>query len=724
MTVTENTGLAAPKPLDLAKDFPVPTLANWREAAQKELKDTPIDKLTWQTPEGIAVEPIYTHENAMLDEAAKELPGFPPYRRGTNPLAGVAPAWQVRQDCVLGSPEEVNGALRDGLARGQTAIGIRLDNAARLGYDGDSMGAIDLVGRGGCTLSSINGLRIALQDIDLEKYPITIRTGTAALPVLAMLIALADERGVSRRLLTGAVEGDPLRELVKAGSLRGPLDLHYRELADMAIFCQRECPGIRPIIVNSHAYHNAGASAVQELAATLAAGVEYLRALTARGLDGRGAALSMVFSFSVSTNLYPEIAKLRAARQLWATIVQAFGVTDMEAQKLFLHVKTSTYTKTLNDPYNNMIRTVVESFAGAVGGADSMYVAPFNEPLGKPDEFATRMARNQQLILREEAFVGRVVDPAGGSFYIETLTDSIAQEAWKLFQEIEANGGLVKALEAGFLQKKINDTAERKRQAIATRRQPIVGVSNYPDTKEKAPEKSHHSHAEFLQERQRRVARLRAQRRSGRVRTLLLNITRAITSSEGNLMDIAVEVAREGGTLGEMTQALIRGAQGEPPRIDALRSERASAPYEALRARASRHEALLGEKPKAVLVSFGPGGMRRARAEFCTGFFGAGGFAVVELPGKNTAAEAAAALAAPSARLFVLCSDDASYPEATPLLLEKIRTMHPQAVVYIAGYPKESVEQLQAAGIAGFVHVRAGLPETITAIMNQIGITS
>lgn len=724
MTVTEKSGAGASKPLDLAKEFPVPALAAWREAAQKELKETPLDKLTWQTPEGIAVEPIYTRENATLADAAKALPGFAPYRRGTNPLSGVSPAWQVRQDCVLGAPEEVNAALRDGLARGQTAIGIRLDNAARLGYDGDSMGAIDLVGRGGCTLSSINGLRIALQDIDLEKYPITIRTGTAALPVLAMLIALADERGVSRRLLTGAVEGDPVRELAKVGSLRGPLDLHFRELADMAIFCQRECPGIRPIIVNSHVFHNAGASAVQELAATLASGVEYLRALEARGLDARGAALSMVFSFSVSTNLYPEIAKLRAARQLWATIVKAFGVTDLEAQKLFLHVKTSTYTKTVNDPYNNMVRTVIESFAGAVGGADSMYVAPFNEPIGRPDEFAARMARNQQLILREEAFVGRVVDPAGGSFYIETLTDSIAAEAWKLFQEIEAKGGLVKSMEAGFLQKKINDTAERKRQAIATRRQPIVGVSNYPDTKEKAQEKSHHSHAEFLQERQRRVARLRAQRRSGRVRTLLLNVTRAVASNEGNLMDIAVEVAREGGTLGEITQALIRGAQGEPPRVEALKSERASAPYEALRARASRHEALVGDKPRVVLVPFGPGAMRRARAEFCSGFFGAGGFQVVEVPGKATAAEVVAAVAATNARLFVLCSDDASYPEATPILVEKIRAIHPDAIIYIAGYPKDSIEQLQAAGAAGFVHIRAGLPETLTAIMNQIGITS
>lgn len=712
-----------PSDLNLAADFPVPTIEEWRQVATAELKGAEYDKkLLWQTLEGITVQPIYTRADIADLPAAKSLPGFPPYVRGTNPLSGVSPSWQIRQDCNLAAPEDVNTALRDGLARGQTAIGIRLDNAARQGIDGDVPEAEQLAGRGGCTLTSINGLRIALQDIDLEKHPVTMRTGSSALPVLAMLIALADERGISRRMLTGAVELDPVRELVKYGTLRGPISLYYRQMADVVSFCSRECPGIRGIIVNSSPYHNAGASATQELALTLAAGIEYMRALTERGIDADSAALGMIFSFSVSSNVFMEIAKLRAAKMLWAKIVKTFGAKSDDAGKMFLHVRTSTFTKTMNDPYNNIIRNAIEAFTAAVAGCESMYVAPFDEMLGRPDNFSMRVARNQQLLLKEEAYVSRVVDPAAGSYYVESLTDSVAREAWRLIQQIEADGGLVKSLEAGKVQKLVGDTAEKRKTAVARRRQPIVGVSNYANVKEKLPEKRGIPRMEFIAERRRRVNRLKAVRKNSAVRSFLTTLTHCVYTEEGNLLDVAVGAAREGATLGEMVRAMVLGSDQPAPVVTPIKAERISVAYEQLRARAAAFAAKEDGLPKVFLVPTGPAGMRRARVEFCAGFFSAGGFDVVEPEAFKSADLAASAVLSSRAGVAVVCSDDATYPEFVPELIRQVRAVKPQMLIYVAGYPEESLEKLKAAGTDGFVHIRASVVETLDELMNRLGI--
>lgn len=723
-SLPESNGDEAPvRALDLRPEFPPPTIEQWRRLVEQDLKGAEFDKkLLWQTPEGITVKPLYTAADREGLPHVDEMPGSPAFARGTYPLSGVAPEWQVRQDNVLATPEEVNGAVRDGLARGQTAVCFRLDNAARRGFDGDADEARELAGRGGCTISSIYGLRIALQDIDIARHPVTMRTGTSALPLLAMLIALADERGIRRDALVGAVESDPIRSLAKNGRLRAPLDVLYREMADMASFCARECPGVRSVLVNSSPWHNSGGSAVQELGYSLATGAEYLRELIRRGIDPDAAALSLSFSFSVTTNLFPEIAKLRAARILWAKIVRAFGARDEEAWKMFLHARTSTWNKTIHDPYNNMVRTSLEAFAAAVGGCESMYVAPFDEPLGRPSDFSMRIARNQQLLLREEAYLSQIVDPAGGSYYVEALTDAMAREAWKLFQEVEGEGGMVASLVNGSPQKAIAETAGRKMAAIAQRRQSIVGVNTYPNPKEKLPEPRQIPREEFLAMRRKRLARLKSLRKNSRVRELLAAMTQAVYSEEGNLLEIGIEAAREGATIGEIIRAIGRGAAEESIKIDALEFGRASIPFEQLRDRAARHAQAAGAPPKAFLVPMGPLAMRRARADFCHGFFGAGGFEIIEPPAfKDVDAAAKAALEC-GARIIVACSDDASYPEIVPALAKKIKAAKPNALLIVAGYPQDTVEQLKKSGADGFVHLRANALETLGELMTRIGV--
>lgn len=709
--------------LNIRSEFPVPTYDEWRETVVQDLKGADFDKkLLWKTDEGITVRPLYVRADLEGCETAGQLPGFPPFARGTNLLSGVSPSWQIRQDMMLAAPEDANAALRDALARGQDAIGIRLDNAARLGLDGDDPEAKGLSGRGGCTISSINGIRLALQDIDLLKYPITIRTGTAALPVLAMLLALADERKIKRSLLVGAVEFDPIRELAKAGRLRAPLSLHYREMADAVKFCAEQCPGIRPIMVNTQHWHNAGGSAVQELGYGISTAIAYMRELMAQGIDANKAAMSMIFSFSVSTNFFMEIAKLRAARMLWAKAAKALGVTDENGLKMFLHVRTSTYNKTLYDPYNNMVRNAIEGFAGAVGGVDSMYIAPFDETFRRPDDFSMRIARNQHVLLQEEAHLKRVVDPAGGSYYVESLTDSVARAAWELIQQVDREAGIVQAMKAGTVQKAIAEVSDRKKKAVASRRQPIVGVSNYPKADESIPEGRHLVREEFLAERRRRLKRLKSVRRNSAVAAALDKLSAAIQDPSQNILPPAIEAVAEGATLGEVLRALGDGAVGEMVEVPLMNFDRAAAMYERLRTRMNLFAGKYGERPRVFLAPMGHPAMRRARMDFCLGFFGAGGFHITEPNAFKAVEDAANAALADKARIVVACADDPTYPGIVPELVKRIKEADSTILVYVAGYPTESIEALQAAGVDGFVHIKANCAETLSDIMDRIGL--
>lgn len=709
--------------LDLAASFPAPSLEEWKAVATADLKGAPIDKkLVWQTPEGIPVPALQTRIDLEKVPHLGSRPGEFPYVRGTEPATDGSALWQIRQDCLLPTPEEVNAAIRDGLARGQHSVGIRLDNAARRGFDGDEAEATLLAGRGGVTITSISGVRMALQDVDLERVSINWRTGAAALATFAMFLAVASERGVNRRLLTGSVEGDPIRELVKHGQVRGgSIKLRFRELAEMVSFCSRECPGIRPVVVNSQPFHNAGATIVQELGATIAVGIEYLRQLKKLGVNVDLAAAGMLFSFSVSPNCFMEIAKLRAARMLWAKVCDASGVANPASARMLLHARTSSQTKSIFDAHNNLIRSTVEAFAAGVGGCDSLYVAPFDEAIGTPDELSMRLARNQQILLQEEAHIGAVADPAGGSYLIESLTDSIAREAWAFMQKIEGQGGVVAALSGGMLQKEIMAAAQKKREALAKRRDLMVGISSWSDPTEPLPQKSHIPRAEFVEERRRRIARHRATRPNAQTTQLLSEFSAALGKSGlGAAIEIAIRAAAAGATIGELTRAAQSVGRNEEvlitPTLPAFRN---AATYESLRRRMLRWQADRDRVPTVALLTFGPPAMQRARAEFSQNFLGTVALRCAEVAVTDNLHEWTSKLQEMKPVALVACSDDESYPVHVPSILEEVAKAMPNVPLYVAGNPA-SAEQLTAAGVAGFIHLKSNAVEELDRIITQI----
>ncbi|MCB2154164.1 acyl-CoA mutase large subunit family protein [bacterium] len=702
--------------LELHNEFPVPSLEEWRQVVEKDLKGADFDKkLVWRTHEGLAVKPLYARPDLDSVQHLGGLPGQAPFTRGTDALQNVAEPWLVRQDCVLTDPADANATIRRGLERGMTAVGLRPDDAARAGVDPDGN---DLVGRGGVCLHTLADMQTALEGVDLAAVPVAIRAGASAPAMLAMLVALADAKGLDRKSLSGVVECDPLGDLARGGKSRAALDALLNEAHAMAAFAAKECPKVRTVTVDGSTYHNAGASAVQELAYAIAAGAEYLRALTERGIDANAAARSIAFNFSVSTNLFMEIGKLRAARTVWAKIVAAFGADDAEAQKMVMHVRTSCHTKTVFDPYTNMLRTTIEAFAGAVGGCQSMFVAPFDEVLGKPDEFSARIARNQQIVLREESYLNKAVDPAAGSYYVEALTDSIAKAAWDLFREVEKTGGLAAALKAGTPQAAIRDTAAKKRKAITGRRDPIVGTSNYPNPTETLPKKAPLDGAAVAANRKAHFENCRAGRDEEALAKKLAQLTDAAREAKPEAVAIAAEALAMNATIGEVLAALNAAASGDAESIEKLEAHRAAEPFEALRHRANS----ASERPRVLLVPMGPLAMRKARAGFCFGFFGAGGFEVEEAAAPDSTDAAVKAILDSGSRVAVICSDDASYPEVVPPIVEKVRAAKKDVLVYVAGYPKESVEALEAAGVDGFVHVRSDVVETLSALQDRLGL--
>ena len=439
-------------------EFPPTPYEEWRRAVDKVLKGAPFEKrLITKTYEEIDLQPMYRQEDIEGLPHLDSLPGFAPYLRGATPRGYVASSWDVAQELPYATPAALNEALRADLARGQNAINLVLDRPTLAGVDADQAEADD-VGRGGLSISSVADLAQALDGVDLEATPIYIQASTSALTFTALFAALVQKQGKSMAKVRGAIGMDPLGQLARDGRLPRDLDGIYEVMAQLVAWAKANAPQLQTITVQGSPYHNGGASATQELAFALATAVDYVRAMQARGSNIDDIAPRIRFSLSIGANFFMEIARLRAARLLWAKIVEAFGGNEA-SQKMSLHARTSAWNQTVCDPHVNLLRATTEAFSGAVGGCDSLHISPFDELVRVPDEFSGRVARNTHTVLREESHITRTVDPAGGSWYIENLTDSVARKTWAIFQEVEKQGGMAKALEAGWPQSQIANTA-------------------------------------------------------------------------------------------------------------------------------------------------------------------------------------------------------------------------------------------------------------------------
>ncbi|MEE4376812.1 MAG: methylmalonyl-CoA mutase family protein [Candidatus Competibacteraceae bacterium] len=696
-------------------EFPATSYEQWRQAVEKMLKGAPFEKkLVTKTYEGIDLQPLYRQEDVENLPHIGSLPGFAPFVRGTEPLGYKLKPWDVCQELRYSTAEEFNKALRADMERGQTAVNLVLDEASRAGSDADRAAA-GTVGRAGVSISTGEDLDTALSGVDLTKMPFLIQAGAQALPVTALLVARLRQKGTPAESLQGCIGADPLGTLVEDGKLPISLKNAYDSMAKVTAWAAEHTPGLQTVLVSGQPYHNGGASAVQELAFVLAAAVEYIRQLQDRGLTIDTIAPRMRFTFSIGSNFFMEIARMRAARVLWAQIVQAFG-GDETAQKMTVHARTSTWNKTAFDPYVNMLRTTVEAFAGAVGGCDSLHVGPFDEIVRTPDEFSRRIARNTHTVLREEAHLARTIDPVGGSWYVESLTDAVAKQSWALFQDVEKQGGLYPALQAGFPQSQIAEVAKQRAADAARRKTVFVGVNMYANLKETPLEKPEVD-SEALQVH--RAAQL-TQYRMGVDADWHQSAMAKLAQNDKYSMEDAIQAASGGATLGDIGQALGAGAEGET--VTPIANQRGSEAFEALRNAAEAFIASTGARPKVFLANMGPLRQHKARADFSRGFLEVGGFDVVGDRGFDTPQAAAQAALESGAPVVVICSTDDTYPELVPPLVQAIKQTKPETAVLLAGRPADQVEAHRQAGVDDFIFMGANCYDLLLNLQKKIGV--
>jgi len=698
-------------------EFPATGYEEWRTAAEATLKGGSFEKkLVTETHEGIKLQPMYRAEDVADLPQMGSLPGCAPFVRGTQVLGYKHQPWEVSQELAETTPESFNRALRADLERGQTAVNIRLDLATLLGEDADTAEP-GRVGKGGLSISCLGDLSTALDGVDPEGTPIFIQTGASGLPLLAMVLAMLERQSRSGAGLRGCIGDDPLGELAAMGRLPRSLKGAYEDLAQLTRWAAAKAPGLRTVLVRGHPYHDGGGNAVQELALALATGVEYLRELQVRGVSIDQAAPRVFFAFSQGSNLFMEIAKLRAARMLWAKAVAAFGGGEA-AQKMHIHTRTSGWNKTLYDPNVNMLRATTEAFSGVLGGCDSLHIGPKDEIARVPSDFSRRVARNTHTVLREEAGLTRTVDPAGGSWYLESLTDTIARKSWELFREVEKQGGMAAALNAGFPQKEVAAVSDQRARAYAQRQDVFVGTNMYPNPTDGPLTPEIIDHAALQQARTRKLQAFRQATDAAARRDALDKLAQAIPDER---VEAAVAAAGAGATLNDLWNALTTGEQADSV-VTPVAIKRGAEFFENLRRRSEDYAKRTSSPPKVFLANMGPIPQHKARADFSRGFLEVGAFEVIGNDGFKTTDQAIQAATASGAGAVVICSTDKTYPDLVPPLVQGIKVARPDTQVLVAGYPADHVKAFKAAGVDDFIHIRANCYDLLTKLQNQMGV--
>ncbi|SFA44796.1 heterodimeric methylmalonyl-CoA mutase small subunit [Parageobacillus thermantarcticus] len=666
--------------------FPIPSFAEWKQEVEKSLKGKPFEKLYSTTYENITIKPIYTRRDIESLTHVEQYPGFPGYVRGTRPNGYIQEPWKVSQEISATSPQEWNEIVKHDLARGQTEIHIVLE---RLGFP----------------VISLDDMEAMFSDISLDKYSLRVDAGAQSLSFLALFAAYLRKRQMPFAAVRGTIGMDPIGTLAETGHLSFSLASSYDVMADVAKWAKNNMPHVKTIIVRGEPYHNGGANAVQELAFAFATAVEYINACLDRGLAIDDVASQIQFSFAVGSNFFMEIAKLRAARLVWANIVQAFGGSE-SAQKIAMHARTSYFTKTIYDPYVNMLRAAAEAFAATIGGADSLHVSPFDEAIGPADEFSRRIARNTQLILLEEAHIANVIDPAGGSYYVETLTAQVAEKTWKLFQQIEGKGGIVKALQDGFVQAEVENVAKQRKDNVKKRKEKIVGTNFYANLAEAPIQKANKGSEKafpFSKVDEENVAQLQAGFRENRwIETAIFMAVRRATAQE-------IEAALK--------------ADEASINVKPIQQWRLAESFEQLRKAAEVHLEKHGARPTVHLINIGSIPNYKTRADFITGFFEAGGVAVAKSEGYHTAEEAVSGALEANGTHYIICGSDESYTNMVPAIAKAFKQAKPNAKLYVAGKQPADVEQtFIEAGVDGFIHIGSNCYETIVSFMKEMGV--
>jgi len=695
-------------PIRLSEAFdPVPK-AQWRETVERDLKGAPFErKLVTSTYEGIDIQPLYTADDwpsAGGSAWPSAFSGVAPFARGGTPLDSRSFGWDVRQEHRDPRLDRLNRLILDDLENGVGSILLRLDLAGRRGLDADDPRAGQLVGRDGASISTVDDLNSAFEGVHLHMIGIALESGAAFGPAASLLTELYDRRGTEAEAVRAHFNADPLAVLARDGFLPMALDDAMGQMARLAAWTSANLPNAKSVRVGSAPLHHAGATAVQDLAFSMATGVAYLRALTAEGLSVEEASRQLLFSYAIGCHQFLAIAKLRAARKLWARVIEACG-GGVEAQRMAMHVRTSKRVITSRDPWVNMLRNTICAFSAGVCGAEVITTGPYDEAIGLPSPHTRRIARNTQTILMEESHIHRVTDPAGGCWFIEHLTDEIAEKAWAMFREIERRGGMAECLESGWVSEQIDSAFAPRARDIATRKEPITGVSEFPNLAEEQTEPEPVNFAQLLGQRRRTLLEFKKGR--GDVGSI---------AGDPGAMRAA---SAKGATLGELAQAISTGEGAALP--SPITPHPYAAPFEELREASDAYLAQCGFRPRVFLANLGPVAAHTARAGFAKNFFEAGGFEVLANNGFKTADEAAAAMAESGASIAVICSSDEMYGQMAEETARALRSAGARSVV-LAGNPGENEERYRAAGIDRFIFMKCDVLGVLRELAQEEGV--
>lgn len=704
----------------LLNEFPQATPEQWREAAEKLLKGAPFEKvMTRMTPEGIRLEPIFW--KGILDElpSAETRPGFDGYLRGTKATGYREEPWEIAQELPFGTPEAFNAAAKADLMRGQTALNVILDIATLKGQDPDSASPGE-VGACGLSLACLEDFRTAFEGIHPEAIGFHIRTGCSGLTTSALFFAWLKEIGVDPKSVKGSFGMDPIAVQAAAGTLPAKLETLLEELSQLAAFCAKNAPDMRAVGVSTLPYHQAGAASTEELGIALATATAYLEAMTADGLSIDEAASQIRFSFAIGPNFFMEIAKLRAARVLWAQVVSKFG-GNAESQKIKMHARTGLYNKTRKDPYVNMLRTTTEALSGVIGGVDSLCVGNFDEVSRLPDTFSRRISRNTQVILQEECELTAVADPAGGSWAIEWLTGQVSEKAWTFFQDIESAGGINEALAQGIIFERIAATAKENEKQLNQRRLSLVGTNVYPNLEEVELEPKFPDYAQIRNQRAREIAANRLSLSEEKDRSVMQALGAIADARTKDRFDLIIEAVNHGATVGEITR-ILRNDGGPIENIRPLPAKRLASRYEAMREASAHFAKSSGRAPTIFLTNLGPLRNHKLRADFTKGFFQTGGFEIISSKGFTTPEEAVSELAQSEAGITVICGTDADYAEQFPAFAAAIKAAIPEMQIVLAGFPGENEATYRAAGMDDYIFVKSDNFATNERYLKGLGV--
>ncbi len=683
--------------LPLAEGFPAVSNEEWLALVEKVLKGAPFEKkMVTKTHEGFSIQPLYTRADWPAEGNPSGFPGAMPFSRGADAIARNTGGWIIRQDVAHPDPARAAAQSVADLEGGSTALTLILDQAGRAGLDADDPAAVDLAGMGGVMVSSLEDMDSALSGVFLDGASIGLRAGAAFEPAAALLAALWDKRVVAAGAAQGAFNADPIGVLAAGGSLPMGIGHALSRLAALAAHTAATYPKVTAVMVDGAPWHDAGASESQMLACQMSTAVAYLKAMEAAGMDLGTAARQIVFDLPMDADIFLGIAKLRAARLVWARVCEACGIAEGD-RAMRQHAGTARRILTRRDPWVNMLRTTVTCFSAAAGGADSIGVAPFDAALGVPGDFGRRIARNVQIILWEESHLARVIDPAGGSWYVETLTDRLAREVWGRFQELEGEGGILASLESGAIQARIAETWEARRKAIGTRKDPITGVSEFPNITEAPVEQEA---IDLTALRSAAAGRLSAGRAS----------SVPVVADFGT----AVDAAKKGVSLGQLAKAL---SDGGCATVAALPSHALAEDFEALRDAADAADT----RPTIFLATLGPIAQHTARATYAKNFFEAGGIAATTGVVLDTAEACADAFKASGAKVAVLCSSDTVYETLAEAAAQALKAAG-AGKVWLAGAPGDKKDAYAAAGVDGYIHMGCDVLGTLVDLHAHLGL--